>query len=73
MRPTTASSEAKLEFKQQLQVTRRLLPYLWPRNRRDLRIRVGIALALMIAAKVANVYVPIVLSHATDALVQTRS
>ena len=68
MRPTTASSEAKLEFKKQLQVTRRLLPYLWPRNRRDLRIRVGIALLLMIAAKVANVYVPIVLKHATDAL-----
>jgi ATP-binding cassette subfamily B protein len=68
MRPTTESSEAKLEFKKQLQVTRRLLPYLWPRNRRDLRIRVGIALALMIAAKVANVYVPIVLKHATDAL-----
>lgn len=68
MRPTTESSEAKLEFKKQLQVTRRLLPYLWPRNRRDLRIRVAIALALMIAAKVANVYVPIVLKHATDAL-----
>ncbi len=68
MRPTTESSEAKLEFKKQLQVTRRLLPYLWPRTRRDLRIRVGVALALMIAAKVANVYVPIVLKHATDAL-----
>ena len=68
MRPTTESSEAKLEFKKQLQVTRRLLPYLWPRNRRDLRIRVAVALALMIAAKVANVYVPIVLKHATDAL-----
>lgn len=68
MRPTTEASEAKLEFKKQLQVTRRLLPYLWPRTRRDLRIRVGVALALMIAAKVANVYVPIVLKHATDAL-----
>jgi ATP-binding cassette subfamily B protein len=68
MRPTTESSEAKLEFKKQLQVTRRLLPYLWPRNRRDLRIRVAIALVLMIGAKVANVYVPIVLKHATDAL-----
>ena len=68
MRPTTESSEAKLEFKKQLQVVRRLLPYLWPRNRRDLRIRVGIALVLMIMAKVANVYVPIVLKHATDAL-----
>ncbi|MBK1667871.1 metal ABC transporter permease [Rhodovibrio sodomensis] len=68
MRSTTASSEAKLEFKKQLQVVRRLLPYLWPRNRRDLRIRVGIALVLMIAAKVANVYVPIVLKYATDSL-----
>src|SRR5690606_41707356 len=41
----------------------RLLPYLWA-----YRWRVGLALACLIAAKFANVGVPLVLKHIVDAL-----
>jgi len=55
-------------WRRQAHALRRLLPYLWPRGRRDLRLRVVLALVLLGAAKLANVYVPIILKHATDAL-----
>ena len=42
---------------------RRLLPYLW-----HYRWRVGAALAFMVAAKAANVGVPVLLKHLVDAL-----
>ena len=42
---------------------RRLLPYLW-----RYRWRVGLALALMVAAKMANVGVPVLLKHLVDAM-----
>jgi ABC-type transport system involved in Fe-S cluster assembly fused permease/ATPase subunit len=52
---------------------RTLLPYLWPTRARseiwlELRARVVGALLCLVAAKVANVYVPIVYKHAVDAL-----
>ena len=52
----------------QWRTLRNLLPYLWPRTRLDLKVRVGLAVVALIGAKVANVYVPILLSHAVDAL-----
>jgi ATP-binding cassette subfamily B protein len=45
-----------------------LLPYLWPRGRMDLRIRVVIALMLLAGAKVLTVYVPFFYKAAVDAL-----
>ncbi len=51
-----------------LRTLRKLLPYLWPRGRLDLRIRVLIALALLTAAKVTIVYVPFLYKAAVDAL-----
>jgi ATP-binding cassette subfamily B protein len=45
-----------------------LLPYLWPENARDLRIRVVIALLFLAAAKGLNVSVPIFYKKAVDAL-----
>ena len=42
---------------------RRLLPYLW-----TYKWRVLIALAFMVAAKLANVGVPILLKHLVDAM-----
>ena len=47
---------------------RSLLPYLWPKGDPQARSRVVVASALLILAKVATVYVPIVYSHAVDAL-----
>ncbi len=42
---------------------RKLLPYLW-----QYRWRVGVALAFMVAAKAANVSVPVLLKHLVDSL-----
>lgn len=67
MRPTTIEP-GQFSGRRQLRALRGLLPYLWPRNRTDLRIRVGLALVMLVAAKLANVLVPIVLREAVDAL-----
>jgi len=45
-----------------------LLPYLWPKSRKDLRIRVVLAGFSMILAKVASVYTPLILGNAVDSL-----
>jgi ATP-binding cassette subfamily B protein len=45
-----------------------LAPFLWPRGNPELRARVVVAMAFLIAAKVTNVYVPIFYKHAVDAL-----
>lgn len=47
---------------------RSLGPYIWPRNSVETRVRVVLAMLLLIGAKVANVYVPIFYKHAVDAL-----
>ena len=45
-----------------------LLPYLWPKHDLKSRFRVVLAVAFLILAKVATVYVPYVFSKAVDAL-----
>jgi ATP-binding cassette, subfamily B, heavy metal transporter len=45
-----------------------LWPYIWPTDRRDLKIRVIIATVLLFAAKLATVAVPFTFKWATDAL-----
>ena len=50
------------------QTLRNLAPYLWPRNETGLRVRVVLALAFLVCAKVANVYVPMAYARAVDAL-----
>ena len=45
-----------------------LFPFLWPINRKDLRIRVVFAGLSMILAKVASVYTPLILGNAVDSL-----
>ncbi|WP_413205763.1 ABCB family ABC transporter ATP-binding protein/permease [Rhodospirillum sp. A1_3_36] len=46
----------------------RLLPHLWPRNEPGLKLRVLLAIGLLIAAKVSNVWVPLFYKDAVDAL-----
>ncbi|MGD9509751.1 MAG: ABC transporter transmembrane domain-containing protein, partial [Geminicoccaceae bacterium] len=43
-----------------------MLPYLWPRDSLELRVRVLIALALLIAAKLVNILVPFFLKDVVD-------
>jgi ATP-binding cassette, subfamily B, heavy metal transporter len=45
-----------------------LLPHLWPKGRRGLRVRVVVALALLAAAKLVNVAVPFLYKAAVDSL-----
>ncbi|HWA49626.1 MAG TPA: ABC transporter ATP-binding protein/permease [Dongiaceae bacterium] len=52
----------------QWQGVKDLLPHLWTRIGWDLRTRVGAALACLVVAKLANVYVPFLFKHMIDAL-----
>jgi ABC-type transport system involved in Fe-S cluster assembly fused permease/ATPase subunit len=47
---------------------RQLWPYIWPADRADLRLRVVLAVVLMIAAKLVTVAMPYTFKWATDAL-----
>ena len=51
-----------------LDTIRALLPYLWPAGAPEMRLRVVIALGLLVLAKGANVVVPIFYKYAVDAL-----
>ena len=50
-----------------------LWPYIWPTDRRDLKIRILGAMVLLFAAKLATVAVPFTYKWATDALAGTGS
>ncbi|HHN67265.1 MAG TPA: ABC transporter ATP-binding protein/permease [Thermopetrobacter sp.] len=52
----------------QLATLRELLPWLWPKERPDMRIRVVLAMAALLLAKVITVLVPFAYKHAVDAL-----
>ena len=45
-----------------------LLPYLWPKQRSDLKLRVMFALFFLVLAKVANVFTPLILGQSVDSL-----
>jgi ATP-binding cassette subfamily B protein len=73
--PSAAASEAAI--RQRLDVEqihdwrdtlRFFLPYLWPRERPELRLRVVLALAVLVCAKAVTVTVPFLLGAAVDAL-----
>jgi len=45
-----------------------LLPYLWPRGRREIKLRVAAALVLLVGAKLATIVIPLFYKQAVDAL-----
>jgi ATP-binding cassette, subfamily B, heavy metal transporter len=51
-----------------LRALRGLIPYLWPRDSFELRLRVVTALALLAGAKIVNIGVPFLYKHAVDTL-----
>ncbi len=55
-------------LRRQGKTLRTLVPYLWPRDSLELRTRVVLAMAALIAAKLANVSVPLFYKDAVDAL-----
>ena len=61
--------EASADGGSMLATMRGLWPYIWPANRRDLQMRVMLAMVLLLAAKLATIAVPFTFKWATDALV----
>ncbi len=62
----------------QRRALRALLPYLWPRRGAldiwlEMRVRVVAALVLLVGAKLANVYIPILYKYAIDALTEGKN
>jgi ATP-binding cassette, subfamily B, heavy metal transporter len=67
-RPVGPGAAREVGLRQELGAVRRLLPYLWPGERSDLKFRVLGAMALLIAAKLVSVVVPMVYKTAVDRL-----
>ncbi len=68
MPPPLAADGPKGTLAEGLRALRGLLPYLWPRDSIELRLRVVIALALLAGAKVVNIGVPFLYKQAVDTL-----
>jgi ATP-binding cassette subfamily B protein len=51
-----------------LRALKGLGPYLWPRESFELRVRVVLALLLLVAGKLVNITIPLIYKHAIDAL-----
>src|ERR687890_302293 len=51
-----------------LRALKGLAPYLWPRDSLELRVRVVVALVLLVAGKLVNITIPLFYKHAVDAL-----
>src|SRR5450432_60864 len=62
-RDVSADSAASL-----LQTVIVLWPYIWPSDRRDLKLRVWVTMGLLLVAKIATMAVPFTFKWATDAL-----
>jgi len=52
---------------------RQLWPYIWPTDRADLKLRVLLAVVLMVGAKLATIAIPYAYKWATDALAGERA
>ena len=52
----------------QWRILRELLPYLWPKDRADLRWRVALAMLALVLSKVVTVATPYAFKYATDCL-----
>mgnify|MGYP001330447018 CR=1 FL=1 len=50
-----------------------LLPYLWPKERKDLRLRVSFAVVALVLAKIASVCTPLVLGASVNSLTELSS
>ncbi len=63
-----AEDDAETSGRNQWATVKSLSPYLWVRGRADLRVRVVIAMTLLILAKAIGVYVPFLFKDAVDML-----
>ena len=65
------SEIAQAERKSALRTIFRVVPYLWPRDRYDVRVRVILALVLLVLAKVIINFAPFLYREAVNALTDT--
>ena len=56
-----------------IRVIKRVSPYLWPKGETNAKVRVVIALAALILAKIATVLTPVVYMYAVDELTENAS
>jgi ABC-type transport system involved in Fe-S cluster assembly fused permease/ATPase subunit len=68
MQTTFDTDSASARKGGQLKALADLMPYLWPKGRPDLRIRVVAAVGFLFLAKIAVIFVPLLLGRAVDAL-----
>ena len=47
-----------------------LIPFLWPKDKKSIKIRVSLAILFLLLAKAANVVTPPILGHAVDSLTE---
>src|SRR5260221_5159173 len=66
--PVMLQLSPKPPHRDDLGTIRQLLPHLWPRQSLELRLRVVGALACLLVAKIANVFVPLLYKEAVDTL-----
>lgn len=65
-RPTANLTDADPPATAELDTIKSLLPYLWPKGQYEMRARVVVALACLVMAKAASVYVPVLYKEAVD-------
>jgi ABC-type transport system involved in Fe-S cluster assembly fused permease/ATPase subunit len=70
---TMATSDTPEKRESTFATLRDLWPYMWPSDRPDLKRRVGMALSVLVLAKIITVLVPYTYKWATDALVEQPS
>lgn len=68
MRSLASGTEDTPEPENQWRTLATLAPYLWPSGRPDLRLRVVLAMLLLLLSKVVTVYVPFLYKAAVDSL-----
>jgi ABC-type transport system involved in Fe-S cluster assembly fused permease/ATPase subunit len=68
MSPPAQDGVPKLGLKRSAAVLKVVGRHLWPKGETGLRCRVVVAMALLVVAKVTNVYVPVLYKYAVDAL-----
>ncbi len=68
MRSLSADAPDPSRKRNDLKTIRTLLPYLWPQNATEMRVRVVIALIFLAAAKGITVAIPIIYKYVVDAI-----
>ena len=64
----TAAEISQNERASGLRTTKRVMPYLWPDGRTDLKVRVVLAMVALLATKVVSIVTPMLYKQAVDAL-----